>query len=88
MLLSPSRTLTTQGAGGEVTRSTSTWWTLLTRKPPLHRGDMAWIDAMPSQHTFEDIEACVRSYWAGEPHDHKRWEVASASDLVVVERVT
>lgn len=55
---------------------------------PLHRGDMAWIDAMPSQHTFEDIEACVRSYWAGKPHDDQRWEVASASDLIVVEKVT
>lgn len=55
----------------------------------VHRGDIRWIDAMPTRRTFSGVEEVARRYWQGVPAgDASGIELVIAGDLRVLNRIT
>ncbi len=53
-----------------------------------HRGDMTFIDTMPSQRTFAGVDECARRYWRGAQAASPRFEWVIAGAIVVDARVS
>ncbi len=55
---------------------------------PMYRADFSWVDAVWEYRAFEDIEECIRRYWAGVERAANSWEILIAGELVVRDRLT